>query len=146
MKKRIYADAVCDLFHVGHINMFKQARAFGNYLIIGIHSDKTAERYKGTPTIPEQQRYEIVRNCKLVDEVLEDAPLLRYMSKAETEEFISKYKIDVVVHGDDAKPIPCPHVVDMGIVRYIKYTPHTSTSKIIKKILATNENNFRLRY
>jgi cytidyltransferase-like protein len=134
MKKCIYADAVCDLFHVGHINMFKQARAFGNYLIIGIHSDKSVERYKRTPIIPEQQRYEIVRNCKLVDEVVEDAPLLRYMSKAETEEFISKYKIDVVVHGDDTKPIPCPHVVNMGIVEYIEYTEGVSTSKILEQL------------
>ena len=74
--KRIYADMVGDLFHVGHINMLKQARQFGDYLIVGVHSDKTVESYKRTPIINESDRYELIRNCRLVDEIVENAPII----------------------------------------------------------------------
>ena len=50
-KKKGYIDMVGDLFHVGHLNMFKQARTYGDYLIVGIHSDKTVESYKRKPQI-----------------------------------------------------------------------------------------------
>ena len=42
---RVYVDIVGDLFHVGHINLFKQARALFNdsFLIVGVHSDKDVE-------------------------------------------------------------------------------------------------------
>ena len=48
--KRVYVDMVGDLFHIGHINMFKQARELGDYLIVGVHSDKAVESYKRTPS------------------------------------------------------------------------------------------------
>ena len=94
-KKRVYADVAGDLFHIGHINMFKQARRLGDYLIIGIHSDKTIESYKEKPVFSERERYEIIKNCKLVDEIIEDAPLII------TKEYLLKHKVDLVAHGDD---------------------------------------------
>jgi cytidyltransferase-like protein len=40
---RVYVDMVADLFHYGHVNFLKQARQFGDYLLVGIHSDKVVE-------------------------------------------------------------------------------------------------------
>ncbi len=99
MKKniRIYADITGDLFHYGHISFFQQARELGDYLIIGVLSDKTISEYKREPIIEEFQRYEMIRNCRLVNEVIEDAPMP--LSKS----FLEKHKIDLVVHGDDKK-------------------------------------------
>jgi cytidyltransferase-like protein len=129
--KRVYVDMVGDLFHVGHINMLKQARSYGDCLIVGIHSDKTVESYKRTPILSEKERYEIVRNCKLVDEVITDAPLVI------TKDYIKENKIDFVIHGDDTNvlfneqhKIP----LEMGIMKYVKYTKGISTSEIIKRI------------
>ena len=103
---RVYVDMVADLFHVGHINLMQRAKAFGNYLIVGVHSDKDVASYKRKPIINEENRYEIVRNCKLVDQLIEAAPLLI------TEEFIKKYEIDLVVHGDDiSKAISNQHKI-----------------------------------
>jgi len=127
--KRVYADMVGDLFHLGHINMLKQAREYGDYLIVGIHSDKTVESYKRKPILSESERYEIVKNCKLVDEVITDAPLVI------TQDYIKENKIDVVVHGDDTAFTENYKVpIDMGIMQYIKYTEGISTSEIIKRI------------
>ena len=36
----IYVDMVGDLFHINHINLIKEAKKFGKYLIVGVHSDK----------------------------------------------------------------------------------------------------------
>ena len=128
---RVYVDMVADLFHVGHINLMQRAKAFGNYLIVGVHSDKDVASYKRKPIINEENRYEIVRNCKLVDQLIEAAPLLI------TEEFIKKYEIDLVVHGDDiSKAISNQHKIisKLGIVRYVPYTKDVSTTEIVAKI------------
>jgi len=108
--------------------MLKQAREYGDYLIVGIHSDKTVESYKRKPILSESERYEIVKNCKLVDEVITDAPLVI------TQDYIKENKIDVVVHGDDTAFTENYKVpIDMGIMQYIKYTEGISTSEIIKR-------------
>ncbi len=134
--KRVYVDMVADLFHIGHINIIKQARKHGDFLIVGVHSDKAVESYKRTPIIKENDRYEIVRQCKLVDLVIEDAPLII------TNKFIVDNKIDCVFHGDDTNSefskqhrIPA----EMGIMVYGKYTPGISTTSIINRV--KNENN-----
>tara|TARA_R100000152_G_C6781665_1_gene216716 strand:- start:8 stop:403 length:396 start_codon:yes stop_codon:yes gene_type:complete len=127
--RRVYSDIVGDLFHIGHINMFKQAREYGDYLIVGVHSDKTVESYKRKPIICENDRYEIIRNCKLVDEVIIDAPLVI------THDYINKNKIDIVVHGDDnlfSENYKVP--IEMQIMKYVPYTKGVSTSEIIRRI------------
>ena len=128
---RVYCDIVGDLFHVGHLNLFKQAQAHGTHLIVGVHSDKSVESYKRKPVYHEQDRYELIRNCKLVNEVIEDAPLLI------TKEFIDDNQIDIVVHGNDKSPhFEQQHKVPlkMGIMRYVEYTDGISTSDIINRV------------
>ena len=123
--KRIYAGVACDIFHVGHLNLFRQARELGDYLIVGVHSDSAVESYKRKPIFGEKNRYEIIRNCRLVDEVIEAAPL------KVTEELLDKYKIDVVVHGDDAEQAQYFQVaIDRGIMKYVKYTHGISSTTI----------------
>ena len=72
---RVYVDMVADLFHVGHLNLIQSARKFGDTLIVGIHSDEDVSSYKRMPIINEKDRYEMVRSCRYVDEVIEEAPL-----------------------------------------------------------------------
>lgn len=82
---RLYADGVFDNFHIGHANMFKQCReAFPGqkvWLIAGVCSQEDVVKRKGKcwrytgPTISsERERYELVRQCRYVDEVYEGAP------------------------------------------------------------------------
>lgn len=128
---RVYADVVGDLFHIGHLNLFRQAKEFGDYLIVGVHSDKSVESYKRTPVFNERDRYDLIQNCRLVDEVVKDAPLI--LSK----DFIEKNSIDVVVHGDDKSVhFEEQHKVplEMGLMKYLKYTEGISTTQIIEKI------------
>jgi len=128
---RVYVDVVADLFHRGHLNLFKKAREFGDHLIVGVHSDNEVKQYKRTPVFHESDRYEIVKMCRLVDEIIEAAPTII------TKDFIKTHNIDVIVHGDDIREayreqhrIP----LEMGIMKYVPYTKGISTSKIIKRI------------
>jgi ethanolamine-phosphate cytidylyltransferase len=67
-------DGCFDLMHSGHFNAVRQAKALGKILVVGVHSDEEIARNKGPPVMNEQERYAMVRACKWVDEVIEDAP------------------------------------------------------------------------
>ncbi|CAF1324712.1 unnamed protein product [Didymodactylos carnosus] len=83
------------LFHFGHANACRQAKAMGSYLIVGVHSDAEIAKHKGPPVFTEQERYKLVRAIKWVDEVVENAPYLP------TIETLEKYNCAFCVHGDD---------------------------------------------
>lgn len=129
---KVYVDVVGDLFHAGHVNFFKQAKAFGNYLIVGVVKDDLVTSYKRKPIMSNEERVSIISSCKYVDEVVADAPL------GVTEELLNKYNIDLVVHGDDfdqqqasAQYLPA---IERGIFRTVAYTKGVSTSEIISRI------------
>ena len=128
---RVYTDMAADLFHIGHLNLLKRAKSVGDYLIVGVHSDEQIRSYKRDPVFKEEDRYEIMRCCKYVDEIIEEAPLIM------TESFLKEHKIDFVVRGDDVSEELLSQQADpirMGIMRYVPRTEGVSTSQIIKRI------------
>ena len=128
MNKIIFTNGCFDLFHYGHLELLRQARMMGNYLIVGINSDSSIKRLKGfrRPIIPEGERYTIIAELKCVDEAIifdEDTPY----------ELIKKVNPDIIVKGGDYKP---EDVVghDLAEVRIIPLVEGKSTSNIIAKI------------
>ena len=71
MKKIIgYTAGVFDLFHVGHLNLFKNCKGMCDYLVVGVTVDSLVA-YKGKHAIiPFEDRMEIVRSIKYVDAVV----------------------------------------------------------------------------
>ena len=64
-----YLSGTFDLFHIGHLNLFRRAKTYCDYLIVGVHRDAV---HKGKETfIPFEERLEIVQNVKYVDKVIE---------------------------------------------------------------------------
>lgn len=62
-----YTTGVYDLFHVGHLNLFKSAKGMCDKLIVGVTVDELVQ-YKGkNAMIPFEDRIELVRSCKYVD-------------------------------------------------------------------------------
>ena len=57
-----------DLLHLGHLNYFQQAKKYGNYLIVVIARDQTKKDQHKETIFTEQERLELVRNLKMVDE------------------------------------------------------------------------------
>jgi cytidyltransferase-like protein len=129
---RVYADMVADLFHYGHVAFLKQARALGDYLVVGIHADEVAEANKRTPILSMEERMASVAGCRWVDEVLPNAPWI--IDRA----WIDEHDINLVVHGDDysREELEHSHKVpgDMGILRTVPYTGGVSTTEIIRRI------------
>ena len=137
--KIIYVDMCADLLHYGHIRFLKEAKALGDKLIVGIHSDKTIESYKRTPVCTMTERIELVKSVKWVDEVIEDAPLFI------TEDYIEKYNIDVIAIPKNRTQ---EEIEKMCIIPYQKnmlervvYTEEISTSEIINRIKNRIEND-----
>lgn len=45
------------MVHFGHANSLRQAKALGDYLIVGIHNDEEISKHKGPPVFTEEERY-----------------------------------------------------------------------------------------
>ena len=73
MKKIIgYTTGVYDMFHIGHLNILRRAKEQCEYLIVGVVSDEGVRIHKGTePFVPFEERIEMVRSCRYVDEAVE---------------------------------------------------------------------------
>lgn len=66
-----YTTGVFDLFHIGHLNILKEAKNNCDYLIVGVTTDDEVLRIKGKkPIIPFVERIEIIKQIKYVDEVV----------------------------------------------------------------------------
>ena len=63
-----YLSGTFDLFHIGHLNLLRRAKQHCDYLVVGVHKDAS---HKGKSTfISFEERYEIVRSIKYVDQVI----------------------------------------------------------------------------
>ena len=126
---RVYADMTADLFHYGHVEFLKRARALGDYLIVGVMSDDETTNWKLRPILTVEERVSVVAACKYVDETIPNAPWIT------DSDFIAEHHIDLVVHGDDysEQELRFSHIVpiEMRIFRTIPYTHGISTSEII---------------
>ena len=92
-----YIAGVFDLFHIGHLNMFKRAKEMCNYLIVGVVSDEGVRLNKqAEPFVPFEERIEMVRSCRYVDEAVK-LPL----NFAGTRDMFKVYHFDVQFSGSD---------------------------------------------
>lgn len=130
-----YTAGVFDLFHIGHLNILKNAKNNCDYLIVGITTDELAEKRKGKkPIIPFSERIEIVKNLKFVDMVVPQ----NTMNKKEIWENLKFNKMFV---GDDWKGTPSWNNLekefnDINVeIVYFPYTTHTSSS-ILRDVLS----------
>lgn len=127
---KIYIDMVGDLFHHGHVEILKKSKALGDYLIVGVHSDDVVKSYKRKPILSMDERISVIRSCKYVDEVVDNAPL------RVTNEYLNSIGADYVVHGDDmteeSKISMYGEVLDK--LKIFKYTEGVSTTNILSRI------------
>lgn len=90
-----YTSGVFDLFHVGHLNVLRNARSLCDHLIVGVSTDELVYKYKKkNPVIPYLERAEIVRNIRYVDTVVAQY----HMDKVA---LVDQLKVDIIFVGDD---------------------------------------------
>ncbi|CAE7249165.1 PECT1, partial [Symbiodinium sp. KB8] len=139
-------DGCFDCYHFGHSNALRQARAVGDVLLVGVHTDSEVQRIKGSaPVTPEQERYAALRACKFVDEVIEGAPYVP--TKEWIDTLRSQYGVDYIVHGDD----PCftpdgqdayAYAKELNMFKIVKRTEGVSTTDLVgRMLLMTREHH-----
>lgn len=131
--KVVFTNGCFDILHVGHMRYLEEAKAFGDYLFVGVNSDESVRRLKG-PTRPinnELDRAELLAGLKSVDFTViftEDTPV----------ELIEELKPSIHIKGGDYKKedLPETKVVESygGEVYIVSLVEGKSTTNVVKKI------------
>ena len=136
-QKIVFTNGCFDLVHQGHIDYLSKARDLGNILIIGLNTDNSVSRLKGShrPINDERSRALILASFLFVDAVIlfdEDTPY----------ELIKKVQPDILVKGSDykAENIVGYDIVTAkgGKVETLDFLPGFSTSGIEQKIVESS--------
>lgn len=129
-----FTSGVFDLFHVGHVNMLRNASSQCDKLIVGVSTDELVASYKDkSPIIPFAERVEVVRSVRYVDTVVPQESMDKFV-------LWEKLKYEVMFVGDDWFAGKKWKELDqkfkkVGVkIVYFPYTKGTS-STLINKIL-----------
>lgn len=132
-----YTTGVFDMFHIGHLNLLRNAKSLCDHLIVGVTTDELVS-YKNTISIiPFTERIEIVKSIRYVDEVVAQDNMDKIVA-------YRKLHFDAIFVGDDWKGTDTWmsyekefQKLDVDIV-YFPYTKSTSSTKlrlVLEKIL-----------
>tara|TARA_Y100000766_G_scaffold279420_1_gene287599 strand:+ start:844 stop:1260 length:417 start_codon:yes stop_codon:yes gene_type:complete len=133
-----YTTGVFDLFHIGHLNLLKNAKSLCDKLIVGVTTDELVAYKNKKAVIPFNERMEIVSSIKYVDSVVPQESM-------DKMGMWKKLKFDVMFVGDDwyksekwKKYEDDFKAVNVKII-YFPYTKGTS-STLINDILLKQRN------
>lgn len=135
--KRGYTSGVYDMLHIGHINIFKNAKKYCDYLLVAVSTDEVVEKNKNKkPIIPFKDRFEIVSSIKYVDEVVSQD---NYGIQGKIDA-VKKYNIDVVFVGSDWKNTEKWDTLEKELKLIgcdVVYLPHTEgiSSSLLREII-----------
>lgn len=93
--KRVITYGTFDLFHIGHLNILKRARALGDYLVVAVSTDEFNTGKHKQCVYPYSHRAQIVEAIRFVDKVIPET------SWDQKREDVKNNSIDVFVIGDD---------------------------------------------
>lgn len=135
MKKIIgFTAGAFDMFHIGHLNLIKNAKARCDYLIVGVNSDELIHEYKNKDAVvPLEERKQIIEALKYVDEVVS-------VDTLDKEEIWNKKKFDLVFIGDDWKGSDRWNETEIKMKKHgveVVYLPYTvgTTSTLLREKL-----------
>ena len=129
-----YTSGVFDLFHVGHLNILRNAKSMCDKLIVGVTTDDLVSYKSKKAVIPYDERMRIVRSIQYVDSVVPQESMDKL-------EMWKKLKYDVLFVGDDWYNVPKWNQIEedfkeVGVrVIYFPYTKGTS-STLINNVLS----------
>ena len=98
MTKVVFTNGCFDILHRGHLELLRHCRSLGRWVVVGLNSDASVHRLKGTkrPIVSQDDRKAVLQELNCVDEVIifnEDTPY----------GLIQRVKPDIIVKGGDYK-------------------------------------------
>lgn len=129
-----YTTGVFDMFHVGHLNILRRAKAQCEHLIVGVSTDELVQSYKGkTPIIPFEERFSIVEAIRYADEVVPQTSMEKFQAW-------QRLKFNALFHGSDWKDTDMYNAIvkqfaDVGVD--VVFLPHTAgiSSTLLSQVL-----------
>lgn len=139
-QKRVYTRMVADLFHVGHVNFLREAKALGTHLTVFVVSDQRVQENKGKhPVMSQSERAAVVSACKYVDAVVTEGPLYA------TPAFMQQQGYDLYTFACSSekerqeKYKLCAEL-PASMIKEIDYTDGISTTDLLTRITIQDRN------
>lgn len=132
-----YIGGTFDLFHAGHVELFRRAKEKFGHVVVALNTDEFATRYKRAPIMNLNERRSVIEACRYVDEVDINEGC------EDSKPCIARHAPCVVIHGDDWKGEALMNQMDLTKewlddkkvrLEYLPYTLGISTSDIIWRI------------
>lgn len=129
-----YTTGVFDMFHIGHLNVLRNAKKKCEYLIVGVSTDELVKYYKNkTPIIPFEERIAIVEGIRFVDRVVPQTSMDKFAAWVDL-------RFDAIFHGDDWKGSDMYNEVERKLNAVgvdMVFLPHTNgtSSTMLKDVL-----------
>jgi rfaE bifunctional protein nucleotidyltransferase chain/domain len=135
-KTVVWTNGCFDLLHVGHIRSFRDAKALGDILVVGINSDASVRSVKGAsrPIVNQADRAELIAALEMVDYVT-------VFDESTPVEALSRLSPDIHCKGAEyangARPVPERETVlgYGGQIRFLPFHPGRSTTDLIDRIV-----------
>ncbi len=134
MSVRGYTSGVYDMFHIGHLNILRNASLECDELVVAVTTDELALSRKGkTPIVPWAERAEIVQSCRYVDRVVAQTSMDKVAAWHDQH-------FDVMFVGDDWKGSQAwqdleVRFAELGVrIHYFPYTQHTSSTALRARV------------
>jgi len=121
--KRVMTYGTFDLLHYGHIKYLKKAKKYGDYLVVGLSSDKFNLEKGKKSYYNYNDRKEILKSIKYIDKIVVQNSFEQKIKD------IKKYKIDVLISSEEYKG-KYDYLKKYCKVVYLKRTKEISTTKI----------------
>jgi rfaE bifunctional protein nucleotidyltransferase chain/domain len=139
-KTVVWTNGCFDLVHAGHIRSFRDAKALGDILIVGINSDASVHAIKGEgrPLMDENDRAELLSALEMIDYVtiFDDPTPVAALSQLQPDIHCKGAE-----YADGSRPMPERETVLAygGQIRFLPFHPGRSTSELVQRIAANQK-------
>lgn len=125
----VFTNGCFDLLHPGHVDFLRRASALGDWLLVGLNSDRSVRALKGPtrPIVPQRLRREMLLSLRWVNEVvIFDAPT--------PAELVRRRRPSIMVKGADWAARPIAGAEHAGSVVFLPLLSGWSTSELIARL------------
>lgn len=131
----VFTNGCYDILHAGHLKLFNHSKKYGNKLVVGINSDDSIKKIKGSkrPINKLSERILALSFIKQID-------LIIIFNEETATEVIKKIKPDIYIKGSEYKNIEIEEIKYVKKIKYIPMIKDISTSNIINKIIRITDD------